>query len=205
MGDDVKKELAKVGGQPVLLQTTSRFTELDQISHIVVTSRKADMDEYTRVVGELTTSGTIEVVEGGDTRQESVRLGLEALGSRWPDYVLIHDGARPWVTTKLILSVMAVTMKHGACVPVVLSTNALKRVQDDVCVEHVARDDIYYAQTPQGFIFSEIMAAHQDVAQSNEKFADDAEVYASVGKSVYVTEGDPENRKITHPHDLVMQ
>lgn len=210
MGDGTKKELASLGSTPVILMTTSVFASLPEISRIVVTSRASDVDRMRNALEPLAPF-PVTFVEGGPTRQESVRFGLEALEKieapdAPPDYVLIHDGARPWVSAELIRRVMAGTVAHDACVPVVASPDALKRVVAGVCVEHPDRDEYRCVQTPQGFLFARILAAHRAAGKSvrpeSRPFVDDAEVYAALEAAVHTTEGDPLNRKITWPHDL---
>jgi 2-C-methyl-D-erythritol 4-phosphate cytidylyltransferase len=210
MGDGTKKELASLDGTPVILMTASVFASLSEISRMVITSRASDIDRMRSALEPLAPF-PVTFVEGGPTRQESVRLGLEALEKAEapdvpPDYVLIHDGARPWVSVALIRRVMAGTVAHGACVPVIASPDALKRVVAGVCVEHPDRDEYRCVQTPQGFLFTGILQAHRAADETRPRgsrpFVDDAEVYAASEAAVHTTEGDPLNRKITWPHDL---
>ena len=202
MGDGKKKELAFVDGKPVIVRAVLPFIELEEIESVVITTRSEDIASYEKTVSSFAGEIPIAFIAGGETRQDSVRIGLESLATEHPEYVLIHDGARPWISRRLIRTVMDVVEKNDACIPVVHSTDALKRIRENRCMEHIARDDVYHAQTPQGFRFETILAAHRVAVEGDRRYVDDAEVYAAFGGTVFTIDGDPRNRKITHPHDL---
>jgi 2-C-methyl-D-erythritol 4-phosphate cytidylyltransferase/2-C-methyl-D-erythritol 2,4-cyclodiphosphate synthase len=117
--------------------------------------------------------------------------------------VLIHDGARPWLNRELVCRVAAAAGEHGACVPVVEVSEAVKQIELSGIVErHLPRRTIRFAQTPQGFLFARILAAHEKAAAAGAVCVDDAEVYALFEGPVAWVDGEPDNRKITLERDL---
>lgn len=141
-------------------------------------------------------------VAGGATRQESVRNGLEALAAASPDYVLIHDAARPLVTGALVDRVVA-ALEAGAdaAIPMLAVTDTLRRHNDDGSWSIVPRDNAYRAQTPQGFRFAAILEAHRKFA--NEAVTDDMALADLAGLSITQVEGEETNMKITTRDDMV--
>jgi 2-C-methyl-D-erythritol 4-phosphate cytidylyltransferase len=154
-------------------------------------------------------------VPGGITRRVSVHHALSLLSAYNPHYVLIHDGARPWVSPSLIEQVIEAVKKHKAVIPLLPLTETPKetdrpfvRPGGPVFIKrHLGRARIGAAQTPQGFFFPGILAAHERAAESElmdsgVEYTDDAEVWGAFCGTVAVIPGSPENRKITFPEDL---
>ena len=139
-------------------------------------------------------------IHGGSTRQESVRLGLEALADNPPDVVLIHDGARPFVDSGLIHRVLKALKTHKGAIPALPVHDTLKRGKDGVIVGTEPRDGLYRAQTPQGFHYAEILAAHR--AAAGRELTDDAAVMEAHGQTVLLVDGAEDNVKITTRQDL---
>jgi 2-C-methyl-D-erythritol 4-phosphate cytidylyltransferase/2-C-methyl-D-erythritol 2,4-cyclodiphosphate synthase len=137
-------------------------------------------------------------VEGGKTRQESGRRGLEVLNKLNPSIVLIHDGARPWVKPRTIQQVVEGVQHTGACAPVVPLVDALKRLNPDRTLEsHVDRSTLVGIQTPQGFRFSEILQAHRLASKEEREYLDDTEIYHRYIGPVSTVPGEKSNIKIT--------
>lgn len=149
---------------------------------------------------------------GGSSRRASVfnALSLLAASARIPRYVLIHDGARPWVSPSLIERVLSAVRTRGAVIPALTLTETPKELKaeggEQSCVfieRHLKRANICIAQTPQAFKFPEIFAAHEKAAAlAGEDFTDDAEVWGRFCGQVAVISGEQENRKITFPEDI---
>ncbi len=196
-----KKELEAVEGIPVIKKAVDTFKLIESIRKIVITFPPGGEHDLKALFGH--TYSNLIWVPGGRSRQESVFHALSALTDYNPDYALIHDAARPWVTGELIEAVIQGAMEHGACIPVVSHVNAPKKIDDsgEIC-EHLNRALVVGAQTPQGFRFPEIYKAHE-IARSNRKeYPDDAEAYHHAIGPVHAVPGDPVNRKITFRHDL---
>jgi len=145
-------------------------------------------------------------VTGGSTRRESVFNALSCLESYNPDYVLIHDGARPWVSASLIENLIKAVIEYNAVIPLQPLTDTPKECdeQGSFVKNHLKRSSTGIAQTPQAFKFSDIHKAHEKAAIANdEEFTDDAEIWGRFCGQVAVIPGDPSNKKITFLEDLV--
>jgi 2-C-methyl-D-erythritol 4-phosphate cytidylyltransferase/2-C-methyl-D-erythritol 2,4-cyclodiphosphate synthase len=142
-------------------------------------------------------------VSGGARRQDSVRAGLEALAGRPPQQVLIHDAARPFVGADLIARVIEALREHPAALPALPVTDTLKRGRDGHVADTLPRETLWRAQTPQGFHFDAILAAHRAAAKEPEAtFTDDAGLAEWFGLDVALVEGAEENRKLTTAADI---
>jgi 2-C-methyl-D-erythritol 4-phosphate cytidylyltransferase len=202
MGGRTKKEYRLIGQVPVLARAVLPFLQ-EGFSPVVVTVPRGHLQEAAALLGQHLPLEDLRVVEGGATRQESVLLGLRSLVEASPAVVLIHGRAPSWMTPDLVRRVAAAVQSHGACVPVVEVSEAVKQVgQSDIVLQHLPRGTIRLAQTPQGFSFARILAAHEKAAAAGAFCVDDAEVYALFDGPVAWIEGEPDNRKITRERDL---
>jgi 2-C-methyl-D-erythritol 4-phosphate cytidylyltransferase len=203
MGPAGKKEYRPLDGQPVLARALRPFVLCGRISRIIVTVPAGDCERVRALMEPHVSLARVTLIEGGDTRQESVLRALHALENPSPSIVLIHDGARPWVDAGLIERVIEATERRGACVPVMEAFEAVKQVTDDGTIaRHLDRRSIGLAQTPQGFLFAGISAAHEAARARGISCADDGELYGLFAGAVSWVRGEPCNRKITWPHDL---
>jgi 2-C-methyl-D-erythritol 4-phosphate cytidylyltransferase/2-C-methyl-D-erythritol 2,4-cyclodiphosphate synthase len=139
-------------------------------------------------------------VAGGGTRQDSVRRGLEALAAAPPDLVLIHDAARPLVSAALIGRVLAALADAPGALPAIPVADSLRRAAGGRIVGEVDRQGLVRAQTPQGFRFPEILAAHRQAAGAG--YTDDAAVAVAAGLAVALVDGEEGNFKVTTAADL---
>jgi 2-C-methyl-D-erythritol 4-phosphate cytidylyltransferase/2-C-methyl-D-erythritol 2,4-cyclodiphosphate synthase len=169
----------------------------------------ADFDEVRVVIGPgqedlyaAALPGGAAPVIGGARRQDSVRLGLEALVQGKPDFVLIHDAARPLVSAKVIRAVVA-ALEAGAAgaVPMLSMADTLRRRDGDSWTT-LPRDKLYRAQTPQGFRFDDILAAHR--AHAARDVTDDVEIAALAGMTVEAVAGEESNFKVTTQKDFIL-
>jgi 2-C-methyl-D-erythritol 4-phosphate cytidylyltransferase len=203
MGDSTKKEYRCLEGIPVLARSILPFVSDPRFSRMVVTVPPGHTAEAAGLLRPHLDISRIRIVEGGATRQESVYLGLRALSDAPPSIVLIHDGARPWVTSALIDRVAAAAEARGACVPIIEVAEAVKEAGDSgIILRHLRRHALRFAQTPQGFSFGKILTAHEKARARGVGCVDDGEVYDQFAGPVAWVPGDPANRKITYPHDL---
>jgi len=195
-GGSVAKQYRTLLGRPVLSWTIKAFRGANVIQ--VVTGPE-DGGAFARATAGLQ---LLAPATGGPNRQESVRLGLEALAAHAPAFVLIHDAARPLASPALIARVTEALKKGAqAVVPVMPVTDALKRVEGD-WLAAVSRDGLFRAQTPQGFRFDAILAAHR--AQRGREAVDDIAIAENAGMKVTIVAGDERNMKITAPEDFAM-
>lgn len=160
--------------------------------------------------GSVTARPTIAFTAGGSTRQASILSGLEAIeriaretGLSEPHDILVHDAARPWVTGAVIYRVLETVALHGAAVPGITPVDTQKEVDSSGrIVRHLTRSSLSAVQTPQGFLFAELIAAHRKAASDGREYTDDTEIWGRYAGDVYVCQGDPANRKITYKEDL---
>ncbi len=146
------------------------------------------------------TNNTLPPVIGGTTRQQSVYEGLKTLKDHAPDYVLIHDAARPFVSKAILKNLIAkLNDGHKAVIPAVAVVNTLKRISEDN-TETICRDNLFSVQTPQAFSFPEILQAHTNAPHNN--FTDDAAVYEHFNGKIELIDGEEKNFKITNPTDF---
>ena len=147
-------------------------------------------------------SFAMTIVEGADTRQKSVYNGLLAVHGN-PDIVLIHDGARPFVSEELIRTTITATQEFGAAVPGLTPTDTQKEIDENgFIVRHLIRSSLSAVQTPQCFEFSKLLAAHKRAALDEREYTDDTEIWGAYCGRVKVVPGEVSNIKITYPSDL---
>ncbi|MBP2290578.1 bifunctional 2-C-methyl-D-erythritol 4-phosphate cytidylyltransferase/2-C-methyl-D-erythritol 2,4-cyclodiphosphate synthase [Azospirillum rugosum] len=196
-GAERPKQYLDVAGKPVLRHTVEAFLRHPQVSAVRVVINPAFRDLYETAVAGL---GLAEPVAGGASRQDSVRNGLDALAESAPDLVLIHDAARPLIDDTTISAVIAALGQQPAAIAAVPVADTLKRGRDGVVADTVDRSGLWRAQTPQGFRFPDILAAHR--AAAGLELTDDAAVAERAGLSVALVPAKEENFKVTTPDDL---
>ncbi len=142
-------------------------------------------------------------VLGGQRRQDSVCIGLEALKKFSPQLVLIHDAARPFFSEKLIDEMVLTLQNNRAVVPAIKVVDAIVESDDNQCIQqHITNKNIYKVQTPQGFHYSDILNLHQIEKESKTTFADDSALFTKHNMPVAMIEGQSNNIKITYKEDL---
>ena len=212
----VKKEFLPMPEKPltVLGSALSAFLACPRISCVVIAVSPGSQEEVCEGLGDLLSGGEqgrVIFACGGDTRRASVHNALVRLAPFNPSYVLIHDGARPWIQPELIERIIDAAIKYGAVIPALPLTETPKELEysedggageKTFIKRHLKRVTICAAQTPQGFKFPEILAAHEKAAARDAEYTDDAEVWGEFIGRVAVIPGDPQNKKITYPEDL---
>lgn len=191
-GGDVPKQWQMLAGRPVLAHTIDAFRT--QVERIVVVIHPDD-----RARAEPVAAGC-DLVVGGATRDQSVRNALEALSGSEVGHVLIHDGARPLVSPAVIGRVLAALAMHPGAAPALPVTDALWRGAEGLVAGTQDRGGLWRAQTPQGFRFDAILAAHRAHLGTA---ADDVEVARAAGLDVAIVEGEEANLKLTFAADFV--
>jgi 2-C-methyl-D-erythritol 4-phosphate cytidylyltransferase / 2-C-methyl-D-erythritol 2,4-cyclodiphosphate synthase len=201
-GADVPKQYRPIAGEPMIRATLRAFLTHPRIDIVQPVISPNDMDAYADATGGL--KDLLPPVTGGATRQASVRAGLEALTSRRPGLVLIHDAARPFVSPALIDRAIGAGRKCGAAVPGIALADTVKSIDDTATVvETLDRSQLRMVQTPQAFAFSLIVEAHRRAAAAQrDSFTDDAALAEWAGQRVSVFDGEADNLKITTKDDF---
>lgn len=213
-----KKEYLQLppGTNTVLSQSAETFLRTKLFSSLIITIPNGDEAKASKA---LQTSQfvnkllfqesdgiTFAFATGGKTRQESVYNGLKKLlelSGKAPDLVLIHDGARPWVTEKIIRNVIEKTDIAGAAVPAIPAVDTQKEVDEHGKItQHLKRKYVYAVQTPQAFEFERLLQAHEKARCDGLEYTDDTEIWGAYCGDVYISEGDIQNKKITFQSDL---
>lgn len=196
------KQYRRIGGVPVIRRTVEAFATHPGIAAIAVCIHRDDAAMFDAALGDL--RGRCIAVTGGATRQESTLFGLRALCDRGLETVLVHDGVRPFVDGALISRVIdGIEAGTGSLPALPVSDTLKKEAEDGLVGETVPRQGLHAAQTPQGFAFEALLAAHEDAhARGLSDFTDDAAIAEWAGLRVRLVPGSADNSKITWARDL---
>ena len=202
----IKKECIRIEGKTVLSMSIKAFLEIDGLCSIIVTYPKDHLEEIKQALSNLTLSPNhcLHYVEGGNTRTESIKNALCFLStiSSKAELVAIHDGARPFVTEKIILSTLEMASLYGSSAPGVKITDAVKSIDSEGFVHtNLDRTNLRRLQTPQIFSKEKILRLYNNLSPSLS-FADDVELFTLSGERCFITEGSESNKKITYREDI---
>lgn len=195
------KVLSSVNGKTVLEMTLLPFLKNERVDEIIIAIGRTDEEEMKELVNRVCTRyfKPIKLVYGGGTRSESV---VNALKAAQTDIVLIHDGARPYLTEELLDRCIDCTIKYGSAVPTVPAVDTMSRVYDDGRLAYGEdRSRLCSVQTPQCFFHSQILKAYSMVCET-DNFTDDAGVYSKYIEPAKTVEGDVRNKKLTFKSDF---
>lgn len=198
----VPKQYRLVAGRPVLAHTLRRFDKCGAIDDIVLVVAEDYLLYATEAVVDRFDIKKVEkVVPGGNTRFESVMLGLSAI-SEDCEIVVIHDGVRPMIRPEVISQVVAMCGRENAVALGVALSESVKRVEDTYVLATLDERRLFSTQTPQAFEKSIALDSFARASQSGREYADDAAVVEAAGHKVKILESDQKNLKITLSHDL---
>lgn len=205
------KQFTELAGAPILIHTLRRFAKSPEITEIVVALRQTEIAPFRarleKEAPEILAKKAV-LLEGGESRQQSVGNGLAAVSASAhdDDIVLVHDAVRPFVTEEMINEVIAGARKYGAAiagVPAVDTVKQVERTADGALIRAtIPRERIVMAQTPQGFRFSVLKKAFDEAIADGFVGTDEASLVERSGHDVAVVMGSPRNIKITTPADL---
>ncbi len=200
-GED--KLLATLGDAPLIVWSLRAFEQAPEIRDVVVTASPANRDQLADAIRAHRLTKVARVVLGGASRAGSVLRGLEALADGGAAFVVIHDGARPFVTPDIIARGVQAARAHGAAVAAAPSVDTVKLVTPAGRVSRtLPREQVWLAQTPQIGRLDDLLQAHRRNRDSLAAFTDDVALLEHEGVPVHVFESDAGNIKITRPADL---
>ncbi len=204
---DAPKQFIGLEGRPLYLWSLSALSEDSEVDVICVCVPAQSLDAVRTEIEEVLPpqqSKKVIVTAGGLTRQNSVHNGLERLSQlpTPPDFVLVHDAARPLLTTKLIKQVIESVTANGACTVAMPVTDTIKKVKDNIVGDTLNRNELVQIQTPQAARFEWLLEAHRKAARENFGTTDDSTILEYAGHQVHIVTGSPYNLKITNPEDL---
>ncbi|RXZ82724.1 2-C-methyl-D-erythritol 4-phosphate cytidylyltransferase [Paenibacillaceae bacterium] len=200
MGTAERKQFLHLQDKPVIVHTLERFENMDAIAEIVLVVSQEDVERCEAWVQQYSLSKLKAVVAGGAERQDSVYIGLQSLDCEW---VMIHDGVRPLVTSKAVQRCCSAALQSGAAVLAVPVKDTIKQVDESgVIVATPDRSSLWAIQTPQAFRRALLLEAHERALADGFVGTDDAMAVERIGVPVVVAEGEYTNLKITTPEDL---
>jgi 2-C-methyl-D-erythritol 4-phosphate cytidylyltransferase len=197
----VDKLYVDLGGKPLLARTLQAFDECDLISEIVLVVSADKKGTAARLCSDYPVSKLSSIVTGGSTRAESSNIGVKAVSKR-SDLIAIHDGARPLVTQQVIKTAIESAAVSGTGVPALPVSSTLKKVESGTVASAVDRTGVFEIQTPQVFQADLIRSALKGAADCGCEITDDSSAAEMAGIPINITQGSPENIKITTPGDL---
>ncbi len=206
-GGDVPKQYQCIGGKPVLWHSINHFIKHKNIDAISVVIHPDDVELYEKCIVDFDDIKILPFSFGGTERQYSVTHGLKSMAHLHPQNVLIHDGARPFINTKLIDDLILACEEYLGAIAAMPVTDSIKQVKnsaDAFIDKSVDRAFLWAAKTPQMFDFNTILRAHADVSQlgDNLLFTDDAAIFEHFDIAVKLVKSSSDNIKITHPEDF---
>jgi len=202
LGAQQPKQFLPLNGYRLYIWSISKLYKNELIDKIVLTAPASYVEEIRRELARLM-PGKIIVIAGGATRQESVYKGLEKLVELGkPDYVLIHDAARPFVSSKIIDDAIETVTTRGACTVATPVADTLKEVELDKICQTINREKIFAVQTPQAAPFDLLWQCHQEAAAKQIGVTDDAAILEHFGHPVVIFPGSNTNIKVTVLDDL---
>jgi 2-C-methyl-D-erythritol 4-phosphate cytidylyltransferase len=204
------KQFTELAGTPILVHTLRKFVAVDAVTEIWVALRENEIEGFrerlAKEADHLLSGKKIELVVGGEHRQQSVAQALGAVSAASDDVILVHDAVRPLVTSEIIEEVIEAAKKYGAAIaglPAVDTVKQVERTSDGAIVKAtIPRAGVVLAQTPQGFHYSVIKKAFDEAAADGFMGTDEASLAERSGHEVAVVMGSPKNIKITTPADM---
>jgi 2-C-methyl-D-erythritol 4-phosphate cytidylyltransferase len=203
------KQFSELGGTPILIHTLRKFALSPEISEIYVALRANEIAGFrTRLEndGGNLSKKKVELVEGGEHRQQSVAHAIAAVSAAPDDIVLVHDAVRPFVTEDIIHDVIKAVRKYGAAIAGMPAMDTIKQVEriseGAIITATIPRERVVMAQTPQGFRYSVLKKAFDEATADGFLGTDEASLVERSGHQVAVVMGSPRNIKITTPADM---
>jgi 2-C-methyl-D-erythritol 4-phosphate cytidylyltransferase len=203
------KQFAELGGTPILIHTLRKFTSSSEVSEVYVALRNSEIGGFRSLLekeGKEILRKKIELIEGGEHRQQSVACALAAVSAAPDDIVLVHDAVRPLVTQETIQDVINAAKKYGAAIAGLPAVDTVKQVERTsvgaVITATISRERVVLAQTPQGFRYDVLKKAFDEAAADGFIGTDEASLVERSGHEVAVVMGSPRNIKITTPADM---
>jgi 2-C-methyl-D-erythritol 4-phosphate cytidylyltransferase len=197
------KQMLKLNNKPLLLYTLDVFERCRAIDDIVLVVHRNLATRCRRLIKRYGYKKIEQLTVGGSTRQQSVFNGLKDIGDC--DYVVVHDGVRPFVNQDIIIDVLKAAKRYGAATSAVRAVNTIAQERDGLISRILAREKIWQVQTPQGFKSDLILRAHR-AARKSKIFnaSDDAQLVLRLNKQVKPVAGSHRNIKITTKSDLAL-
>lgn len=205
MGSAISKQFIDIKGKPIIYYTLKKFSENKKIDNIIVVLPEDEVKYFKENILKKYELRINKIVIGGKERQDSVYNALKSLKNSSTDIVLIHDGARPFISERIINEGIKFAEIYGAAAPGVMPKDTIKvKNEKNFSIYTPNRSNLVSIQTPQVFKFDEILECHEKIRYNGEKVTDDTMVVEKYGYSVYLYDGEYTNIKVTTPEDLIL-
>lgn len=200
MKSEKSKLLIEINGKTVIRRTAETFLSLPDIDRVIIVCRQSDIDLFKK---EINRTDKITFINGGSTRQQSVKNAVSAIDSA--DLIVIHDGARPLIKKEDISAVMSAAKEYGAAAVGVYVKDTIKKIDKNGFINETPdRASLFAIQTPQAFSFDSYKSALEKAENDRKDFTDDCQIIEYSGGRVKTVEGHYSNIKITTPDDIVL-
>jgi 2-C-methyl-D-erythritol 4-phosphate cytidylyltransferase len=203
------KQFAELGGTPIVIHTLRKFAACADVTEIHIALRPGEIAHFRALLekaGNDILQKRVELVEGGEHRQQSVAHALAGVSAAADDIILVHDAVRPFVTQEIIAEVIQAAQKYGAAIAGLPASDTVKQVERTaegaLIKATLPREKVVMAQTPQGFRYEVLKKAFDEAAADGFMGTDEASLVERSGHAVAVVMGSPRNIKITTPADL---
>ncbi len=197
MGLGYNKLLKEISGKPIIAHTILAFEKCRFVNDIIISASQTDMERILDIIRTEKFKKVKKIIQGGKTRTKSVHAALSAIDKT--DIVMVHDGARPFISQKVIKQTLLDVEQTGATIVAVPVTDTIKEGQDFI-EKTLDRTKLWSIQTPQVFKFDILKKAYE----TGESATDDASLVEKIGIKVKITQGEYQNIKITTPHDILV-
>lgn len=205
MRSAISKQFIDIKGKPIIYYTLKKFSENKKIDNIIVVLPEDEVKYFKENILKKYELRINKIVICGKERQDSVYNALKSLKNSSTDIVLIHDGARPFISERIINEGIKFAEIYGAAAPGVMPKDTIKvKNEKNFSVDTPNRANLVSIQTPQVFKFDEILECHEKIRYNGEKVTDDTMVVEKYGYSVYLYDGEYTNIKVTTPEDLIL-
>ncbi len=205
-GNAQPKQILELAGKPLYFWSLDRLYSHPRIARVVIVAHPSIIESMRAETSGVFSRDKLDLVEGGASRQESVFCGLKRLTQSEPaiDFVLVHDAARPFLSSAMIDKTIDCVIEYGACTVAVPVSDTVKRVKNGTITDTIDRADLYAVHTPQAAKFDWLLSAHEAAIADGISATDDAFVLEHAGRQVRIVEGDRYNIKVTVSQDLIL-
>lgn len=205
-GKGKSKQFTELNGTPILIHTLRKFAASPSVTEIYIALRPEEMAEFRSRLEKDGLGKRVQLVQGGEHRQQSVASALAAISANADDIVLVHDAVRPFVSEDIIEQVIKAAEKYGAAIAGMPAVDTVKQVdrtaEGAVITATIPRERVVMAQTPQGFRYGILRKAFEEASADGFLGTDEASLIERAGGEVAVVMGSPRNIKITTPADM---
>lgn len=204
MGKDIKKQFLKLNGKEIIVYTIEKFEQCNEVDEIIIVTTEETIPFLWEIVKREGFQKVVAIVKGGIERQHSVYAGICAVSEK-TDFVIVHDGVRPFVAIEDISKTIEIAKQKGACVLGVKTKDTIKICdEENKIIQTPKRDFVWCIQTPQVFKKSLLLKAFEKANKTGFVGTDESVLIEQMGFDVFVEEGHYDNIKITTPEDMMI-